>query len=125
MSSTYQGLASLTGIAGADFTSSLYLLGQFGAGGVFSIVAGAGQVPDGQIGEEVAQGVAFPVIPPNAGLTKFKTGAAVAAGALLEVDAAGKVITHTTGHIVGRAHQAAAGADEVIEGQFFLAGKTA
>lgn len=43
------------------------------------------------------------------------SGAAVAAGDALELNASGKVITRTSGAIVGRALEAASGADERIE----------
>lgn len=56
----------------------------------------------------------------------WKTGAAVAAGALLASDASGKAITATSGkYIVAQALEAATAADQVIHVQIIKAGYAA
>lgn len=62
---------------------------------------------NGAIGERVSVGAM--------GTVPAETGAAVAAGAALEVDASGRLITKNTGVAVAHALGASAGAGQVIE----------
>ncbi len=60
-----------------------------------------------------ASGAAVPV--DVIGTTVVEAGAAVAAGAAVESDAQGRAVPQSTGVVVGRALQAAAGPGELIE----------
>jgi hypothetical protein len=48
------------------------------------------------------------------GITKAVAGAAITAGAQLDCDAAGRVVTHTAGIIVGIALESASAAGQII-----------
>lgn len=94
-------------IAAAAAISKHILVGMTGA------VCGADAKPLGVSEVDVASGEQMSVI--TSGVVLCTTGAAVSAGAKLESDSAGKVVTWaTSGEVVGWALDAASGANEVI-----------
>jgi hypothetical protein len=60
-----------------------------------------------------------PCLVATGGVTKAKAGAAINAGAAVEVGAGGKFVTLTTGPIAGIAYTAAGDADELFSLEFF------
>lgn len=72
----------------------------------------AGGEVGGVIGWDVASGGKAPITRGAGTILPVSSGAAVAVGDLLKVDAVGRVLPATTGTtVVGKAHSAAAGAD--------------
>lgn len=59
------------------------------------------------------------------GPSKAVAGAAIAAGALLQSDNAGRVVTFTSGAVVGRAIEAATAANQIITVALIPSGATA
>jgi hypothetical protein len=103
---THQPLGRTTIIAGAALAKQLFI-------GLTGALCAADAKPLGVSEIDCASGEQMPVI--FAGIALVKSGAALSAGAKLEVDAAGKAITWaTSGEIAGWALDAAGGADEVI-----------
>ncbi len=75
-------------------------------------VCGAGEKPLGATELSAGAGEAGTVI--VSGTALVKAGAAVAKGAKLKSDAAGKVVTHDTGEVAGFALNDAANADDLV-----------
>jgi hypothetical protein len=106
--------------ASGDLSAAQFLFGTINADGQVA-VTGAGLAADGVIGDKsAAQGrpCAFYTTPGQ--VVKVMCGAQVASGALLDVDAAGKAITHVAGKIVAKALVAAAGDGVIIPALLIL-----
>lgn len=88
-------------------------LTQFRGVTVPGAVPGAGANALGLAQQGGAIGEAVPVV--ALGTAIGEAGAAITAGALLEYDASGRVITRTSGAIVGRALTAAGAAGDQVE----------
>lgn len=83
--------------------------------------AAAGQV-GGVVGWDVAAGAKGPVIRGAGTILPVLSGAAVAVGDELQVDAAGKVIPFAAGRKVGKAHSVAGGADVAVAVELYAVG---
>jgi len=100
-----------TRIAGADLSAKQFHLVKLSADGKVAL-AGDGELSFPLQGTPIADESADVMI---SGVSKVVSGAAVAEGAILACDAAGKAITAVTGKEgLGLALSAAAGADEII-----------
>lgn len=75
--------------------------------------ATAGQACKGVAYTNASAGEDYPVH--ALGLTAVTSGAAIAAGAALQSDTQGRVVTQTTGVLVGRALEAASAAGKLIQ----------
>ena len=113
-----EALKNITRIAAADLTASQFLLMNIDSAGKAALAGLAGRaVGVLQNNPDIAQAATLGI----AGVTKVVAGAAVAAGADLQSDAAGKAITFVdpattvVAWKVGIALTAAGGADEVID----------
>src|SRR5689334_1470386 len=105
--------------ASADLSAAQFLFGTIGATGV--AVTGAGAAADGVIGDKpAAAGRPCALYTTPGMVVKVMCGAAVANGDLLDVDAAGKAITHVAGKIVARALAAGSGAGAIIPALLIL-----
>ena len=82
-------------------------------GGNFqAATCGTGLKPDGVFAYDVVSGDVVPLIRQQGGaIVPVTSGAAITAGAEVEVGAAGKVITLATGKVAGKATTTAAGAN--------------
>jgi hypothetical protein len=114
---------TIIGKTGAAITDGSFLAAVFNANGDF-VVAGAGAVAAGLFPAEtnsISAGENVTVQIKEIGL--WKTGAAVAAGALLTSDANGKAVTADEGDfILATALEAASAANQVIQAQIVKAG---
>jgi hypothetical protein len=101
--------------AAADLTTSLNLFAKVDANGKI-VLAGSGEKVLGTIFEVPLAAVApfGPATVQFGGIAKVKAGAAVAAGARVQSDGAGKAITLAAGISAGIALVAANAANEVI-----------
>jgi len=112
MATEQLGFSIGTETADGDYTSSQFLGVKFSATG-FAVCSAAGEACDGILQDKPALGSAGKVT--VLGKSKAVAGAAFAKGALLAVNASGKLITAVSGnYIVGRALEAASGADEIV-----------
>ena len=106
--------------ASADLSAAQFLFGTIGATGV--AVTGAAAAADGVIGDKPgAAGRACALYTTPGQVVKVMCGAAVASGALLEADAAGKAVTLAAGKCLARALAAGAGDDAIIPALLILA----
>ena len=108
---TSNNVFSVTLPAGADLSSSQFLAVVPNGDGE-AILPGAGDKALGFLQNKPVENAAAQV--QVLGLTKAVSGAAVTAGAEVEVTAAGKVINLATGISVGFAKIGSVGADETI-----------
>lgn len=119
---TYQGVTTVSRIAGSAITVYRYVALAAGDGKYDH--AGAQARVDGVAAETVAaDGDVFPMAIPNGAIVKVEAGAAVARGATLASDASGRAITAVSGagnFTAGIAMEAASAAGEVIEVQFIV-----
>jgi len=97
--------------AGADLSGSQFLAVNLDGGGG-AVLAGAGEKILGVLQNKPVSGEAATIT--ILGMTKAITGAAVTAGAPVEVDANGKFIDQSAGITVGIARTGSSGADEII-----------
>lgn len=109
--------SSKTGVgyikAAADYSTNQFYAVKLDANGDFELCDTAGEFIDGIICEPAVLGEALGVT--FSGIEKGAAGAAVAAGALLAVDATGRFITAvSTNAIVAKAQSAAGAAGELI-----------
>ena len=106
--------------ASADMSANQFLFGTIGATGV--ALTGAGAAADGVIcdkgGSALNRPVALAATPGQ--VVRVMAGAAITSGDLLDVDGAGKAITHVAGKIVGRALAAAGAAGDIIPALLIL-----
>lgn len=106
MAATEIPVLTLSVLATATLTAGLFVT----PGGA---VAGAGAAVAGVCNADAATGEVAPVISLGVGICT--SGAAVAAGAVIASDAAGKAITWVSGEKLGVALTAASGANQEIE----------
>jgi len=115
---------TVAGEAAAALTSAEYLAAKFDSDGKIVVCSTAGELPLGLLGAEEgtkAAGDTVSVQIKECGL--WKVGAAVAAGAALATNAAGKAVTAASGQfILAIALKAATAADQVIPVQIVKAG---
>ena len=108
-----------TYIAGADLTGSQYLFVKTSGANV--VVCGDGEEAVGVLWNDPASGRAATVI--RDGDPHVYAGAAIAAGANVASDAAGKAVTAASGDVVlGKARAAAAAADDLVQIEFYRGG---
>jgi len=106
-------LQTVTGVAGADLSSSQFLVVKQNSSAQIVLAGASDTTQVGVLQDKPASGKAGCVA--VSGLTKAVAGAAVTAGVAVTSDASGKVIAATTGKkIIGYAWTAAAGANEII-----------
>jgi hypothetical protein len=107
--------------ASADLSTKQFLFGTIGATGV--AVTGAGLAADGVIcdkgGSALGRPVALATAPGQ--VVPVMVGAAVAKGASLEVDGAGKAVTLVAGKLVAKAMAAGSGDGSIIPALLILA----
>lgn len=114
---------AITAIAGADFTAAVHKFAIWSSTARVASINTTAQGPvAGIIGENVASGVAFPLIQPDGGIAKVMAGAAITAGALIASNNAGKAIAFVDSSdnvAVGVAIEAAAADGDIIAIQFY------
>lgn len=110
----FENMSVVSVPASADMSANQFLFGTIGATGV--ALTGAGLAADGVIcdkgGSALGRPVAFATKPGE--IARVMAGAAITSGDLLDVDTAGKAVTHNAGKIVGRALAAAGAAGDII-----------
>ena len=106
--------------ASADLSAKQFLFGTIDASGQVA-VTGAGVAADGVIGDKPAAAGRPTALYATPGMVvKVMCGAAVAAGALLEADAAGKAVTQAAGKILAKALAAGSGDGAIIPALLIL-----
>jgi len=106
--------------ASADLSAKQFLFGTIDAAGQVA-VTGAGVAADGVIGDKpAAAGRPCSLYATPGMVVKVMCGAAVANGALLEADAAGKAVTQAAGKILAKALAAGAGDGVIIPALLIL-----
>jgi hypothetical protein len=114
------GMTTITVEASGDLSGKQFYFGSINSSGQVA-VTGAGLAADGVIANKpsaAGQGCAFATHPGQ--VARVMAGAAVAQGALLQVDANGKAITATTGKVVGKALLAAGADGDIIPALLIL-----
>lgn len=113
------GIEAISVPASADLSTKQFLFGTVGATGV--AVTAAGLAADGVIGDKPAalnRPCALFSVPGS--VVRVMCGAAVASGALLEADAAGKAVTQAAGKILAKALAAGSGDGAIIPALLIL-----
>ena len=106
--------------ASADLSAKQFLFGTIDASGQVA-VTGAAAAADGVIGDKPAAAGRPTALYTSPGeVVKVMCGAAVAAGALLEADAAGKAVTQAAGKILAKALAAGSGDGAIIPALLIL-----
>lgn len=106
--------------ASADLSAKQFLFGVIDTNGQVAVV-GAGLAADGVIADKpAAQGRPCALYATPGMVVKVMCGAAVANGALLEADNAGKAVTQAAGKILAKALAAGAGAGSIIPALLIL-----
>ncbi len=106
--------------ASADLSTKQFLFGTINAAGQVE-VTGAAAAADGVIGDKpAAAGRPCALYTKPGTVVKVMCGAAVAAGAALEADAAGKAVTQAAGKILAKALAAGTGAGSIIPALLIL-----
>ena len=114
------GAEAISVPASADLSAKQFFFGAIDANGQVA-VCGAGLAADGVIGDKpAAQGRPCALYTIPGMVVKVQCGAAVANGALLDVDGTGLAVTHAAGKIVAKALAAGAGAGSVIPALLIL-----
>lgn len=118
----FENNKSITAIAGADFSAGLGKFVKFSTTGVDyeTELAGNGERPDGMIGMNVAEGVAFPMIVADGCTVKTVAGTGgVTKGALIGLENGGLPVVAASGDVIIGKALTAASAGEWFEMQFF------
>lgn len=111
--------------AGADLTRAYGLAAVLNATGKAVLATTANGPVMGIIHEPAPAGGVIGIITEQGVKAPVVTGGAIAAGAKVAVNNAGKFVAHSTGTAVGVATQAAAAADAIITIVFYPAGVSA
>jgi len=118
---SYDNVRTISAVADVDLSSLAYHFAKFGANGKAGDASDIteGDAVDGIIGEAVEADDVFPLIVPDGCIAMVMVGAAVAQGANVMTNAAGRAITATaTNTIMGVALDAGAANGDIIRIQF-------
>ena len=106
--------------ASGDLSTKQYFLGTIDSNGQVA-VTGAAAAADGVIqNDPAAQGRATSLLSTRGSVSKAVAGAAISAGAALEADSSGRVVTRSSGVRVGKALEAAGAAGDIISVLLYL-----
>ena len=106
--------------ASGDLSTKQYFLGTIDSNGQVA-VTGAAAAADGVIqNDPAAQGRATSLLSTRGSVSKVVAGAAVSAGAALEADSSGRVVTRSSGVRVGKALEPAGAAGDIISVLLYL-----